>query len=446
MNVRRKFSIMLGVVGLLLILPFGKSYALSSFARQTGMSCSDCHTVFPELTPLGRAFKLNGYVLSQDTPKYFVPVSARVLLSHTDAKGLTNGVAPFDHSQGKNSTDKTVLPEQLNLYYGGKIYDHIGAMIQVSYFGSSNTVFLDNSDLRYANDTTLAGNRSLIYGLTVNNNPTQQDVWNSTPAWSFPYNGSSAAITTPAASTKIGALSTQVGGIGAYVYWNDLLYVEATAYRSTLNGIAHPLGAGSTPPSTVVDGTAPYWRLALQREWGAHNISVGAYGIVANIFPGGFTSGPTDRFTDTAFDAQYQYIGGIHTVSLATTYIHEKRRWDASFPLGNTANPSGSLNTFRTNLNYYYKNKIGGTVAYFSTTGDTDSVLYAPGLITGSNTGSPNSNGFILEADYLPREFAKLGLQYTLYNKFNGARTNYDGSGTNASRNNMFFLFGEFAF
>jgi hypothetical protein len=27
------------------------------------MTCAACHTVFPELTPFGREFKLNGYVL-----------------------------------------------------------------------------------------------------------------------------------------------------------------------------------------------------------------------------------------------------------------------------------------------------------------------------------------------------------------------------------------------
>src|ERR1700722_11072241 len=39
------------------------SHAVPSFARQTGMACAACHTVFPELTPFGREFKLNGYVL-----------------------------------------------------------------------------------------------------------------------------------------------------------------------------------------------------------------------------------------------------------------------------------------------------------------------------------------------------------------------------------------------
>src|ERR1700682_3990713 len=39
------------------------AHALPSFARETGRGWPPCHTVFPELTPFGREFKLNGYVI-----------------------------------------------------------------------------------------------------------------------------------------------------------------------------------------------------------------------------------------------------------------------------------------------------------------------------------------------------------------------------------------------
>ncbi len=51
---------------LLIILSFtlvNEANAVPSFARQTGMDCVACHTSFPELTPFGREFKLNGYTL-----------------------------------------------------------------------------------------------------------------------------------------------------------------------------------------------------------------------------------------------------------------------------------------------------------------------------------------------------------------------------------------------
>src|SRR6266705_1181231 len=38
--------------------------ALPSYARQTGQQCAACHNGFPELTPYGRLFKLNGYTFT----------------------------------------------------------------------------------------------------------------------------------------------------------------------------------------------------------------------------------------------------------------------------------------------------------------------------------------------------------------------------------------------
>jgi hypothetical protein len=55
---------MWGIATLLPLLIVGlprTAAAVPSYARQTGMACQACHTVFPELTAFGRLFKLNGY-------------------------------------------------------------------------------------------------------------------------------------------------------------------------------------------------------------------------------------------------------------------------------------------------------------------------------------------------------------------------------------------------
>ncbi|MDA8364135.1 MAG: hypothetical protein M0Z84_10055, partial [Gammaproteobacteria bacterium] len=59
-------SLMLAGGGTLAMLALSSQQALAvpSFARQTGLPCEVCHTVFPELTPFGRLFKLNGYTLT----------------------------------------------------------------------------------------------------------------------------------------------------------------------------------------------------------------------------------------------------------------------------------------------------------------------------------------------------------------------------------------------
>jgi hypothetical protein len=44
-------------------LPFTDALAVPSFARQTGFECVACHVSWPELTAVGRQFKLGGYTL-----------------------------------------------------------------------------------------------------------------------------------------------------------------------------------------------------------------------------------------------------------------------------------------------------------------------------------------------------------------------------------------------
>jgi hypothetical protein len=445
---KMKNAILSSLLAVLAVMaPVKDARAVPSFARQTGLSCFECHTVYPELTPFGREFKLNGYVMSRiGKPYEFPPPLAGMIvasLTHMDTE-LPPGYFTRQWSNHilSNSNDVLTLPEEANVFYAGRIYGPTGAFIQGTFEGDTNSFHLDMTDIRFAK-TASVGGKNLIYGITVNNSPTVQDVWNTTPSWGYPFESAEVAPTPSAAAIINGTLDQQVGGFGLYGFWNQLLYAEFTAYITTKSGIASPLGGG-TENDMVVDDVAPYWRVALQHQWGEHYLSLGTYGMVANIFPDGGVRGPTDKFTDIALDAQYQYLAKNHTVSLETTWIHERQERNASFSLGEAANATDNLDTFKINLNYYHKScfgHIGGSVAYFSVTGDTDTQLYSPDPVDGSRNGSPDSDGFILEADYLPLDKLRLGLQYTIYNKFNGSHTNYDGFGRNASDNNTIYFF-----
>ena len=431
--------------GLLFFVFCANAYALPSFARQTGMECTACHTVWPELTPVGRLFKLTGYVLSKSTKPYEFPPpiagGTQLSFTHLD-KALPDDFVNRNWATHAISSGNGFMnfPQIFTVYYGGRIYDKIGAFIQGTYDGAGNSLMLDMTDIRYANRTSLF-EKNLVYGVTVNNSPTLEDVWNSTPSFSFPFAVSSVAPTPAATPIIAGTLNQQVGGLGLYGFWNNLIYGGAAVYQTTKHGIALPLGVGTTT-DMVVHGAAPYWRLVLQHQWGEHYLSAGTYGMTAEIYPGGRTSGETDRFTDTAFDAQYQYFGAKHTFSIHTTWIHENQHREASFSLGDAANGSDYLDQFMVHGHYNYKSSFGtlaGTVGFFSTTGNKDKLLYSPGQIGGSRTGKPDSNGFMLEADYLPMKQVKFSMQYTIYNKFNGAGSNYDGFGRDASDNNTLY-------
>ena len=441
----RKFLLALAVIGLIAIFSIRESQAVPSFARQTGMSCNACHTAWPELTPFGRIFKIGGFHFSTASEKapYRPPIAAMFQASATflnDNDGvLTNGIAPFDNADD-STTDRYNFPQQASLFYGGRIIDHFGALSQVTYDGTANDIALDLTDVRYARNASLGGT-NLDFGVTLNNSPTVEDVWNSTPTWGFPY-ASSAVAPTPAASALIdGGLDAQVGGLGVYAFWHNLVYADFTVYRTTDDGITRPLGAGTTV-DTETDGAVPYWRLAFQQDWGSNSLEVGTYGLYARVYPDGITGDSTDKFTDLALDAQYQFIASPHLFSIQGTYIHEKQDWDGSYKLGDVANRNSSLDEYKVNANYYYRSRygtFGGTVAYFLTDGDNDDLLYAPAPVDGSRTGSPDSSGFILQADCIFRDKYKFALQYTIYDQFNGSSSNYDGSGRDASDNNTFY-------
>lgn len=67
-------------------------------------------------------------------------------------------------------------------------------------------------------------------------------------------------------------------------------------------------------------------------------------------------------------------------------------------------------------------------------------MLFPPGKINGNKDGRPNSDGFFGEIDYLPWERWKFFAQYTLYHRFNGGISEYDGADRDASDNNTFYF------
>jgi hypothetical protein len=476
------------LAGLLAIDFAPPAAALPSFARQTGQPCGKCHTDYPALTPFGRRFKLGGYTLgggefrttpfpaaddsraqvdklrsyakamdsgtSRSEDKGWVPP-----LSMMAIIGYTHTRAPLAPPTNPDRPNDNVVLSPLSAFWGGAITDNIGAFAQLTYnapppggfaeqFGHTWT--WDNTDIRYAKNTTV-GRFDVTYGITANNNPTVQDVWNTTPAWTFPYVVSTIAPT-PAAKTLIeGSFAAHVGGIGGYAFINDMLYLEATAYRTLDFRAQNSLGVDPFGSPGLFDGAAPYWRAAFEPQWGNHALMIGTFGMLANVHPwidSSFALGTTgtfpqtDKFTDIGFDSQYQYEGENYWLTLRGSFIREFQRLDASFVNGFSANPTNELNTLRLQASFASgsDNNIVFTGQYFDVWGTSDPTLYA-GLASGL---SPNSNGWIGEIAYIPFGTgqapgwpwlnARVGLQYTAYRKF-------EGTAVGAHDHNTLFLY-----
>ncbi len=328
------------------------------------------------------------------------------------------------------------FPQQLSLFLAGGFASHFGALAQVTYSHSSDVFAMDNSDFRYANETTLGG-KKLDYGVTLNNNPTVQDLWNSTPAWGFPYISSEATVGSIATPLIDGVLAQDVAGAGVYSMWNNHLYTEITAYRSEHEAGPVPVNGAGFPYN--ISAAAPYWRAAWQQNWGANYLMVGTYGIAVNSHPGAIT-GALDRYIDPALDFQYERPFGANLLDAHGTWIHENSNLNATFAAGGADAVHHTLNTFKLDSTYHWTTKYTATGALFTTTGTTDPLLYAAAPLTGSFSGSPNTSGYILQAAYWPVQNIDINVNYTGYTKFNGAGTNYDGAGRTAADNNSVYM------
>jgi hypothetical protein len=224
------------------------------------------------------------------------------------------------------------------------------------------------------------------------------------------------------------------------VYINDLIYLEASVYRSLSPGAQNALGVDPFDEPGLFDA-APYWRAAIEPHWGPHWLEVGTFGMAANVHPFvTFLTGTqdtstfpqTDKFTDIGFDAQYQYQGSNFWFTLRGTYIHEQQKLDASFNLLSAPNLTNELNEARAyaSLAYGNNNRVVLTGQYFDT--------------WGSANLAADTKGWIAEIAYIPfvSSFspgwpwfnARIGLQYTWYEQFGG-------TSVGASSNNTLFAY-----
>ncbi|MGZ5871133.1 MAG: cytochrome C [Bradyrhizobium sp.] len=489
------------VSGLLTIGFAPPAQALPSFARQTGQPCGTCHTDFPALTPYGRRFKLLGYttgggefrttpfssqagrdaraeyekmqgylkalpapVKKEEDKEYVPPISMMAIVGYTHTQVAS--VAPPTDPYKPN--DNVVL-SPFSGFWGGAITENIGAFAQVTYSapdplsaltGAPSEQFKhswswDNTDVRYAN-TARFGPLDLVYGITANNNPTVQDLWNTTPAWAFPYAVSSINGPGGAGTAIEGTFAARVAGVGGYVSINDLLYLELTGYKTLGFNAQNSLGINPFDGPGLFGGIAPYWRVALEPHWGRHTLMVGTFGMITDVHPwvdSSFALGTTavlpqaDRFTDIGFDTQYQYQGDNYWLTLRGSYIRELQQLNASFLSG--TNPTNTLNSMRLQASFAYgaDNRVVFTGQYFDIWGTADGTLYGFDPVNG-NALTPNTNGWMAEIAYIPFGASKMigypwfnariGLQYTYYNKLNGTTVG-------AHDNNTLFLHAWFA-
>jgi hypothetical protein len=416
--------------------------ALPSFARQTGQQCVACHNGYPELTPYGRQFKLNGYTFSSSASPWPAspPVAALVISS------FTHTAAPQPPIFAITDPNDNLKLDAVNLYYAGKVYSNVGAFAQGLYSPLTHRFQLFTSDIRYAAPAHLWG-KDVTYGLSLNNNPGVTDPWNTGQSfWSYPFENTHVLIPPVASPAIQGRYALQVLGANSYVSWNQFLYADLGFYGSppaeTLNGVGiNARGADA------INGAAPYWRLAVEPAFGRGALELGTFGFETAVHPHRIDSAGADRTLDLGVDTEYQLFANRYSLSVMGSYIHESSRLNASHDLGFSSNTHDDLNTINVKGTYYYNQTYGANLGYFQTTGTSDATLYGLAALN----GSPDSSGLIGELDYYPfnrgapgklRDLnLKFGLQYTYYTRFDGGAADSTTPYHRASDHNTLFLY-----
>jgi len=424
------------------LLSASQAWALPSYARQTGHPCVKCHVggFGPQLTPYGVRFKIGAYT-ETDNKGLKIPVAAFVMagFTHTEKDQIP---PPLDEHANDNLT-----LDQISGFIAGRWFEDVGSFLQVTYNGNTEGMSIDNTDIRFAHDFVIA-NTDAIIGVSVNNNPTVQDPFNTLYAWNFPYIASAVGFgmgDAPGAQIT-GGLGPAVIGVSGYTFVDDSILAEIGTYRAWSPAMQIKFGLGAGNDIGRIDDSI-YWRLAYLKDMNTQAFSAGLFGFNLSNQPERIDGGPVNRYRDIGADAWYEFLGtGRHNVAAYTSYVREDQTRNDLFANGGASGLTGRLYDFRFNASYYYEQTYGLTIGRFSRRGTPDPVLYSF-----SATGSPDTAGTIIQVDFTPfgkadswgRPFAnvRVGLQYTIYDKFDGASSNYDGAGRNASDNNTLYLF-----
>jgi hypothetical protein len=454
--------------GSALMLAAQPARAIPPFARQTGLACEACHTLPPELTPFGRRFKLSGYTLTtrpplvNDVDDYKrntlwltdlpgIAVLAQINYSHYDRAPPDTGQPYPAHAQ----SDTYQFPDQFSLAYAGAVSDKVGAWMQLTYNGQSGSVGVDNIDIRYSDHTF---DNKWLWGITANNYLTFQDVWNGIGSYTIPnFNTVSLATGGVAGAGTTGPILNALGpgvvaGIGAYVFWNDSLYFEVSAYHSAVAGGNSPTvdSVSLAANGGAVDRFAPYARIAYERDWGYHSAEIGASALYVNWIPSNgyisaqqqlalnaantaaiaagtltaaqvangqnaytpaqtFNPGAINRYTDLSVDWQYQYNGQHNIFGFMGHVTHERQQnSDQLVAASIYTNPTDTLTQFLVTGEYFRNRRYGGLVSFTRTTGTSDPSA------NGGN-GSPANQYETFELDYVPWLNVRFLLQYDAY-------------------------------
>ena len=465
------------IFGFLVLFSCLHARALPVYGEQTDEKCAACHINVGELTPRGRRFKLLAYAQGKQT----LPFAALGTASLTKIKDTSSSLNS-DIAMPKNGA---VIPEGGSALMTGKFSDDVGGKIKwtanvantTPLFGTSgvqtgtkvgNDFFLDASEIRAIKRADWFG-KELIYGVSINNAPGQEDLWITTPVNSFPYKTSqliNAWGMGQFGPTSLidGGLTSQTKGISLYGLLSDEWYFALGNYwKFTSN---NSLVSLTGQQNTLNSASNPYFRIARNRSEGERSWMYGFFGMKTSLARDPAVVGSASgTYRDFGVDAEFQHITDSHTWSTQAVLIHETNEWGIRSVGRSHDSASDTLTTLKAKISYNYARTYTATLFGFKSRGSHDDLYWTyntnQAVITGacnqtnsslafcSQNGKPDTSGFGYELMYNPQPRWTIGWQQVFYNKFLGDSNFIDNSSGNvrqAKDNNLTYLYVLYAY
>ncbi len=345
------------------ILP-SEANALPSFARQTGFTCSTCHTIPPRLNKYGMFFKMRGYTEGQAlanlpagdnyTITKFNPISVRVL--------------SYPYSKKKGEDKEVIFPDEFMIAFAGRITENVGAVLEPIYEAEE-----EEWDVEYARIAVVKDFNGLLLGVMGGwTSPTGTD-----PFISLDYHGrrlTRQKATPHDALTNSGLqdiFDFNNRGVSLYAYYANMLYVNLGAYTGTSR--LENEDAGIEEELINKKGADPidiYGRVALTPPTGVADINVGAFlysGKDKLQAPDGTpltidsTTYEKNKATRIGLDLGVQkYFANGFMAELLALFLSGKDKLGTSGGTTQEVKHSG----FNLSGTFYWKNRVGVSLVY----------------------------------------------------------------------------------
>ncbi|RLJ70328.1 hypothetical protein BCF55_0596 [Hydrogenivirga caldilitoris] len=376
------------------ILP-SEAKAMPSFARQTGLSCSTCHTIPPRLNAYGRTFKIRGYtdgkaiedILTGEGESIlkYNPVSIRVL--------------SYPYSKKKGEDREVIFPDEVVIAFAGRISENVGTFAA---FASEEGEPFEPEIVKVALVKDF-GNNTVVGIVGGKTSPTGTDPFDSLNLYS--------RITRFRTTVWEGVRKKDASDL-----WDNHNY-GASLYASVSNWVYASVGAYTGIVRD--DGTLNKDKSDPFDFYG--RVAVTPQGIPADLNIGLFTyiGKDEDPITDQTLvkprrygvDAGVIYNIGDIGIELNGIYVNGKDK----FP----SNPDFKHNGYNLSATLYWKYRLGLSLLYGNYKYKSDNPL------TTDNEDGVKRADTTVHVSYLIRPNVRLGAEYTTTN-FSGVNAPED--------------------